>query len=319
VSRSPQIGDQAIERHAIGSREQWLELRRGDVTASDIAAICGLDRYRTALRVWAEKSGLVPPATDNPVLKRGRWLEAAVIEALREERPQWDLRRAGVYLRDPAIRLGATPDAVATDPGRSGIGVVQCKTVRRDVFERDWTSSSSGDAVAPLPYQLQTLTEALLVGAEWACVAALVIDAGGGIEFIEAPVHRHAAAEQRIREAVIRFWEELEAGRQPRVDPARDGKVVEALFPQSSPKQVVDLSYDLRLAQLVAKRARRKSLIKAAEAQIEAVETELKARLGDAEGATLPGWKVTWKTQRREERITSAWEGRVLRIVPVKA
>jgi predicted phage-related endonuclease len=326
ASLSQQIAESAYlvdvagraECHPIISREQWLELRTADVTASDIGAICGVDRYRTALRVWAEKTGLISPTADNPTFKRGRWLEAAVIEALREERPAWDVRRAGVYLRDPDIRLGATPDAVAIDPDRFGIGVVQCKTVRRDVFERDWSVGPSGEAAAPLSYQLQTLTEAMLVGAEWACVAALVIDAGGGVELVCAPVHRHPPAEDRIRETVARFWLDLEAGRQPAVDPNRDGRVIEALFPRSAVGQVVDLSSDYRLANLLAKRARRKSLVKAAEAQIEAIDTELKAKLGSAEIATLPGWRVTWKTQRRDERVTPAWEGRVLRITQAK-
>jgi predicted phage-related endonuclease len=268
--------------------------------------------------VWAEKTGLISPTEDNPTFRRGRWLEAAVIEALREERPTWDLRRAGVYLRDSAIRLGATPDAVAVDPARSGIGVLQCKTVRRDVFVRDWNVSVNRELVAPLAYQLQTVTEAMLVGADWASVAGLIIDAGGGVELVCAPVHRHPAAEERIRDAVVRFWRDLESGRQPAVDPSRDGRVIEALFPRSADGQAVDLSADLRLAELLARRARRKSLVKAAEAQIEAIETELKAKLGSAESATLPGWKVTWKTQRRDERMTPAWEGRVLRITQGK-
>lgn len=74
--------DPAVERHAITSRHQWLELRKVDVTASDTPALCGVDRYGTALRVWAEKTGLIAPAADSPTLRRGRWLEAAVIEAV---------------------------------------------------------------------------------------------------------------------------------------------------------------------------------------------------------------------------------------------
>jgi predicted phage-related endonuclease len=316
---TPEQAHAGLERHVIESREQWLELRTFDITASDIPAICGVDRYRTALRVWAEKTGLVPPTLDSPTLKRGRWLEAAVIEAVREERPNWEIRRAGVYLRDPSIRLGATPDAVASDPKRGGIGVLQCKTVRRDLFEREWSRSPSGELIAPLPYQLQTLTEAMLVGAEWASVTALVIDPGGGVEFVEAQVDRHAAAEDRIRRAAAEFWRDVEAGRQPDIDAAGDGAVINALFPTPEPGRMLDLSSDFRLGELLSKRARRKALIKSAEGQIETIETELKARLGTAEIASLPGWKVTWKSQRREQRVTPAWEGRVLRVTPVKA
>lgn len=222
-----------VERIPVTDRASWLAMRSQDVTASDVAAVCGVDPYRSPLKVWAEKSGVISPDGDNATLKRGRWLEAAVIEATREERPAWDLRRARVYLRDSSIRLGATPDAVALDPQRQGIGAVQCKTVRRDVYERDWIELEPGVAIAPLGYQLQTLTEAMLVGAAWASVVALVIDAGGGAEFVEAPVLRHVEAEDRIRAAVARFWADMDAGRQPPVTFRQDSEVVSALYPKA--------------------------------------------------------------------------------------
>ena len=39
-------------------REQWLELRKKGIGGSDSAAIVGLDRYRSAFDVYAEKIGL---------------------------------------------------------------------------------------------------------------------------------------------------------------------------------------------------------------------------------------------------------------------
>src|SRR5579859_7575536 len=100
----------SIERIPIESREQWLSLRRNDITASDVPAVCGEGLYGSATRVWAEKKGLIPAAEMSDVMKRGIWGEAAVVEALKDERPHWQLRRAKVYVRDAEARLGCTPD-----------------------------------------------------------------------------------------------------------------------------------------------------------------------------------------------------------------
>jgi predicted phage-related endonuclease len=288
-------------------------MRRQDVTASDVAAVCGVDRYRSPLKVWAEKTGAIPPQEDDANMRRGRWLEAAVIEATREERPSWDVRRAGVYLRDPTIRLGATPDAVAVDPAREGVGAVQCKTVRGDLFEQDWGRTDDGMAVAPLGYQLQTLTEAMLIGASWATIVVLVIGARGGAEFYEAPIVRHDAAEARIRRAVARFWAEIDAGRQPPVTYDQDADVVAALHPSDVGTEV-DLSTDNRLPVILHERAELAAQVRSLQGRVSEIETEIKAKIGPHERAHVPGWRISWASQARAGHYVPPSTSRVLRI-----
>ena len=168
-----------IEKRPITSKAEWLEWRLQDVTASDVSCLFGVSPYgKTALSVWAEKQGLTEGLEDNDALRRGRWGEAAIIEMLADERPDWQIRRARVYLRDPAIRLGATPDAEAIDPERDGAGVIQCKMLAESVFEREWADGP------PLGHQLQTLTEMMLDRAAWGAIVALVVE-----RFVWTPVH----------------------------------------------------------------------------------------------------------------------------------
>ena len=128
----------AIERHPSPTASAWLALRRENINASEIGIVCGAAGYGSPAELYAEKKGLRPPLIDNGTLKRGRWGEAAVFEALADERPEWDVRRAKVYLRDPALRIGATPDGFAIAPDRDGFGVVQTKMVSRSVFRAKW-------------------------------------------------------------------------------------------------------------------------------------------------------------------------------------
>lgn len=304
----------SVERIPVTDRESWLKLRLHDLTASDIAGVAGVDPSKTPLRVYAEKTGRISGPDDNAIMRRGRWLEAAVIEALRDERPTWDVRRAGVYLRDPDIRMGATPDAVASDPSRPGIGNVQCKVVARPVFERDWGADGTE---APLKFQLQTLAEGMLIGSSWNAIAALVINTYTA-ELVIVEVPRHAEAEQHIRRIVVDFWRNVEKGIEPRPLYHDDYDVITALYPEVK-RSAVDLSKDNLLPQLLSRRARRKALIKKAEEWIQGADAEIRHKIGDAEEGMIPGWKITLKQTTRKEHLVPASTFRTLRVTDRRA
>ncbi|MBR2689222.1 MAG: YqaJ viral recombinase family protein [Aquamicrobium sp.] len=290
------------------SREEWLALRLHDLTASDIGAVVGCDHFKSPLRVYAEKTGMVGGEAENAAMQRGRWLEAAVIEAMREKFPTWDIRRAGVYLRDKEIRMGATPDAVAEDPVEPGLINIQCKVIARPVYEREWENDK-----APLKYALQTISEGALLNSRTNLVAALVIDTYTA-QLVVDEVPRHADAENRVRAIVQEFWSNVAAGKQPAVDYASDAEVIAAMYPASVPAKIIDLSTDNLLPILLAERAEIKAREKADKERVEEIDTEIKSKLGDAEEAKLPGWKLTWKTQHRKEFTVAASTQRPLRV-----
>src|SRR4030095_11106389 len=107
-----------IERHPITSREEWLRHRQQDVTASVVGALFGVHPYQTPAGLWAEKTGVELPRRDTAEVRRGGLLEGAIAEAGREERPRWTIHPPREYLRNPDIRLGATPDFAVVDHDR---------------------------------------------------------------------------------------------------------------------------------------------------------------------------------------------------------
>ena len=46
-------------------REQWLDWRRKGIGGSDVAAIVGLNKYKSALSVFLEKTGQKTDEVDN--------------------------------------------------------------------------------------------------------------------------------------------------------------------------------------------------------------------------------------------------------------
>jgi predicted phage-related endonuclease len=292
-----------IERLTFASREEWLALRKGDVTASTVAALFGLHPYETALGLYAAKTGVAMPDIDSKVLRRGRLLEGAVAEAVREERPWWAIAKANEYLRDAKIRLGATPDFYVYDENNRR-GVLQTKTVAPNAFRSSWTEETPPTHVA-----LQTATEMMLDNADFGVIAALVVD-GWNFDLHLYDVPRNAGAEARIREAVTKFWDDVAAGRPPKTDYARDDRLMQIIYPRQVPGKEIDLRGDNRALELLAQREAAMEQIKIAEAAKAEAETELREKIGDAEIAIVRGWKVSLKEIVVREHVRKASSSR---------
>jgi len=287
-----------IERIPSGDRAAWLALRKQDVTASEIAALFDAHPYKTRLGLYADKSGAGVDLGDNPAMRRGRILEPAVAEAWFEERGE-RLLKCGEYIRATEHRIGATPDYT-----RPNGEPVELKTVAPEKWE-EWGRAP------PLAYQLQALVQAMLMDAPRAWLAVMVDNRAKDLHVSEVP--RHAAAEARIIAAAAAFWAQVAAGDMPAADYSRDAAALAALFPRDN-GEVLDLSDSNRLPLILARRADLKAQIAAAEAEADAIDCEIKAAIGDASEATLPGWRITFKAQTRPERVMPAATFRVLRV-----
>lgn len=308
-----------IQTISITDRASWLAGRMQDVTASDIGSICGVDPYRSPLRVFAEKTGAIQPDDESNIMRRGRWMEYAAMAALAEMRPSWDFRKASVYLRDTDLRIGATPDAAAIDPDREGFGTIQIKVVALRKFNADWRGQDEdedhgyGDIRVPLYYQLQTITEAKMMGAQWAALAALVVgEFMADLHILDVEIHD--AAWERIKSEVAFFWRCVAEGRQPPVDPARDASTLYALFPRETRTAPIDLSGSNDLPGLLAERAILMDSIKAAEARKSEIETIAKDRLREDGYGALPGWGLSWLEQKRSGHVVAPFQFRKLTI-----
>jgi len=307
-----------VERIPITSREEWLELRKRDVTASTVGALFGVHPWQTIASLHAEKCGLELPSPDpeSSVIRRGNALEAVVAQEVAKQRPEWRIRKNDFYLRDAHARIGATADFwIDGDP--RGLGVLQTKTIGSYAFKKYWAGDYGEDPTAPLWVILQNATEVMLADAAFGAIGVLVIgDYTFETHIIEVP--RLKSVEHKIRVAVHSFWQALDAGQVPIIDPDRDGDLVKLMYPREVEGRVIDLRGDNRMCELCEIRARNAALIGTAEKAKKAAETEMRTKLGDAEIAMVQGWKVSLKTTHRPEVVQEAVDYRVLRSVREK-
>ncbi len=308
----------SLDRIPIENRDQWLGLRKQDVTASAAGALLGVHDYLTAFELWALKTGkIADDAEVTSAMQRGTILEGPAFALLKRDHPELHVHWNGVpgevdgnYYRDPEARIGATPDCFAESDDR-GPGILQIKSVESSVFRRKWVDPDTREITPPLWIAVQTVLETHLTGRAWGAVAPIVI--GHGIEMPIVDVPLHAGIVDRIKVVVAEFWRMIEAGETPDADFRRDGETIAALFERDDGDEL-DLRSDAAFANLVAMRGRLKREIKDVDDRIETIDNEVKARLGNHAVAVISGGKrVSWKTTNRKGYVVAPTQFRQLR------
>ena len=271
-----------------GDTSQWLTARRRGIGGSDIAAIMGLSRWRSALDVYMDKTGMMPDRETSEAMAWGTLLEAPVADEY-ARRTNRRVQMVNAVLQHPDYEWAlANIDRLQIDPER-GRGVLEVKTVGQ------WGADAwEGDAV-PDAYMLQLQWYLWVTGLQWGSFAALV----GGQRLITREVERDDELCEYMRATAERFWiQNVRAGVPP--DPDGSAASTDALaqmYPVSEPGTEIMLDPDA-LA-LVREYERASADIKAAEERKNAAANAIKALLGEHERGLVHDAVITWRTQSR--------------------
>lgn len=294
------------EVHEIATRADLLgEPRRSDVTASAAAALFGehpfLSREQYAARLRGTSDAGTSSVPDSPAMRRGRVMEAGVAVAVAEERPHWTLEKARTYHRIPGLRIGASPDfwITSTDPAEPGRGILEVKTASQQQWEK-WRGQ------LPLAYHLQVQVQLLCTGCEWGWIALMVTSPS--LPVFYWPAKPHAGALERIKRAAAQFHAEIETGH---LGAAASAEGLAQIFDDGS---TIDLSNDNELPALLDERAMRHESANAEDKRIKEIDDAIKAKIGAAARAYVPGWSITFASHHRKEVVLKAKTIRSLRI-----
>jgi predicted phage-related endonuclease len=221
-------------------------------------------------------------------------LEPGALAAVQHDNPTWRVSKATTYHRMPEYMLGATPDAWLDDDG-----LIQIKTTSVEQWQK-WRGHP------PLAYTLQTLTEMLVCDKQRGYLAVLVRSPSFPLYIFE--VKRHEAAELRILTAARYWWDHFVRGEIP---PAISSDEIAADLDDGSHK---DLSADDELPELLAERETLKISHGHEEKRLKEIDATIKARIGEASTAWVPGWNISYRAQNRREVVIPAATFRVLRV-----
>lgn len=190
--------------------KEWLELRKKDLTSTDVAALFGANKYKSLYQIWSEKrTGISEPFKDNDRMKWGRRLEQAVADGLCED--------AGMackpykhYVRLDEHRLGSSFDCLTSDGA-----LLEIKTVDPYVFKKEWFKMPDGGYIAPDHIELQVQHQMLVSGIDKAYIGALV---GGNrsipLQYREMDYKIHSQILARAAD----FWKTVDEESAPVID-----------------------------------------------------------------------------------------------------
>jgi putative phage-type endonuclease len=202
-----QIGS-AVELLPYGSdvtdREQWLELRRQGITASEIAAILGLSHYSSPSALYYAKRDGSDGYHDNDTMAIGRALEPYVLERFAAS-TRLPLAYCGLVASLDRPWQLATPDAVTEE-----IVPVEAKTT---AYGREW--GPQGSSRVPLRYLCQLLWQMDVLGADYGYLAVVIRSTG------EFRWYRLGWQDEDIllmRSEAERFMWLIDTGQPPEVD-----------------------------------------------------------------------------------------------------
>jgi putative phage-type endonuclease len=191
------------------SREAWLEGRKGHVGGSDVAALFGVNPYKSAYELWAEKSGLIDASVlETEAMFWGKALEPFIASRYREVTGR-ETTLLGLRIYRPAAceHLGTTPDAEVVDPERDEPGVLSIKNVTQ-YKANDWEDEP------PVYYQIQLQAELAATGASWGSFGVLI----GGNKFHWLDVKRNDRFIELLFERVRDFKRRVDEQDAPPVD-----------------------------------------------------------------------------------------------------
>lgn len=286
-----------VTRHRIEDRQQWLEMRRRDITASEVGALFGVHPYKTAAELFADKAGLLPPAEAGNAATRGVRLEPFVASQIQEKHPDWKIEKATEYWRDGNWRIGATPDYFVTLPdGRRG--PMDIKTVDERKFKEVWMEADG--SLVPEPFiLLQVVQQMHLTGGDFGMVGVMPVSSWAPFDVHVIDVPQSPKVVEQILARVNEFWVHVLAGKPPEFDPARDLETVKAIYSKGG-GEAIDLRGDNEIRELLHHRERHKKEIASHQEVLEGIETKIRAKIGNAEEAIVNGWHLTLKTSQRK-------------------
>lgn len=288
--------------------EEVLEMdRRTYIGGSDTAAILGVSPWKSKFALYQEKIGEwqqeIKPEKER-IFARGKRWEPIVIEMLIDELEDrgHDVQVAG---RNNRIKdsehdfLAAEIDLELIVDGELING--EMKTVH-PFAAKDW--GEQGTDEIPLYYTAQVLHGQMVTQRNKTVVAALIGADDLRVHFVD----RDEEMIQIIRAKEIEFWNNV----QNRIAP--DPVTADDIYRLYRYDCGEILEADQELLDLVAQASNTKSDLKAAETRLEVLQTQIKARMGEAALLMYNGQKlVTWKNNKDSSK--TEWKDAFFEIV----
>jgi len=270
----------------------WLKARQSGIGGSDVAAILGLNPWKSAVSVYIDKTTDDIKDIDNERMRVGRDLEDYVAQRF-SEATGFKVRRRNAILRHPDY------DFILGNVDRLLVGEkigLECKTTN-SYAKADW----EGDKI-PAHYELQCHHYMLVTGYKAWYIAVLI----GNEKFVYKKIERDEELLNDLLNAEIDFWTNyVQKGELPPPDGSEDVEgIIKEKYPESNGTAIILNELDQWVK--IERYKEVKGLISVLDTEKKQIEQEIKLEMGEAEKAQIGDTKITWSTVTSNRLDTKA-------------
>lgn len=201
------------------TREEWLKIRRCGIGGSDAGTAVGMNKYKSNVQLWREKTGLETPEdiSDKPAVIFGKKAEKHLRELYRLEYPENIVKYSefGMYFSDRLPFMFATLDGEITTPdGLRGVLEIKTTTIQNSRQWDEW------DDRIPDSYYIQVLHQLACTGFDFAVVMAYIRYTKNGekrsqIRYYHLERHHVMTDIEWLEEKEKNFWQYVVENRIP--------------------------------------------------------------------------------------------------------
>lgn len=279
------------------------KIRRTGVTASEIAAVCGLNPWASPGDVWSEKLEMKEEWEGNEDTERGNELEHALVnwtgrrlgkpaktntETFRSKKDEIALATPDGFLLDRTVEY---QDEEMTRTADKWIATIEAKAPSWRTA-KDWRDPTEVIDGCPKYFLVQAQYQAGVLGLEEAIVSGLV---DGRLWVYRLPFSE--ALYRALIDRAKEFWRYVERREPPPFAPGQSTRWVGEVYREQTYKDLVeplpeklqdilDAAHTYALARDEAGKAK---------LNMSAAKGYLCALIEQHEGLNIPGWKCTWK------------------------
>lgn len=267
--------------------DEWLDWRKQGIGGSDASVVCSINRYKSPVELWLEKTNQLPYQEAGEAAYWGTQLEALV-------RAEFTKRTGiAVHSANQLLQSEAHPFMLANLDG-----TCQHPNYGKCVFEAKTASAYKAgewDDAIPDEYILQVQHYLAVTGYMGAYIAVLI----GGNTFRWKFIERDEELIFMLIQLEGDFWEHVQAMVPPPLDGSdASARFLSERFPNSVPKSKIALP-DTAVELIQQYEAACENVNQYTEQKQEA-ENLLKQMLGDSEIGIAEDRVITWKSVSQE-------------------
>jgi putative phage-type endonuclease len=271
--------------------QEWLEQRKKGLGGSDIAALFGLNKWKSAIKLYLEKIGEAPEQEAGEAAYWGNVLEEVVAQEFAKRTGMKVRRRNAILQHEEYDYMLANVDRLIVGK-KEGL---ECKTAS-EYLKGEWDEEQVPDA-----YFIQCQWYMFITGYDLWHLAVLI----GGNKFRHFEVKRDDELIEILKNKAVEFWTEHVIPKNP---PPFDGSqastdLLSALYPDSTGQDIDLPGY---LEEKLKTYDYLKEQLDEVKEEKQAIENEIKGLMGESERGFIGERKITWKTVKSQRLDSKA-------------